>query len=1496
MNSDDLIDQILSKGVEYDKSQVTVDSVLEDLIGTDSNISNLVNPVIEDVKDDKNEKIISHDLDEFLKDEPEENENNDKKEEVNDEKINEKKEEEKIEQKNDALKEIEKQIEKELEKEIERKKEEEKKRNEEEKKKEEERKKIETFIPQFPNPVDFVQYVEIVRVNTHIANENQNFLLQNHLKKDNKYNLSIIHNLIDVNQKISGEQINLMYAKKDALILCTIKGDILLFSIRSQKLVNKISPKNMYNKQINCLDISDDFLDILCGYQDGTITLINSRTRETKYINNKIHLNDPCLEIKIYKKAGDNEIFFFSSGGDGQVFYTSLKKILFWKINVALLIKSYTPTFMIKMISISRKNQYYFEVLQILKNYVIFGSLIDIRIFQIEPNIEQIIVIKKPEYILENVVPDVEIGVGRNPEVFTRFAKKDENNHLLMIVSWGNIIYFYHLSIIEGRLIKEIKEVGYYINIFNILRIGFLNSSIVYCLDKSYSIKILDTVKVNSGKIQIDEGKPIIPKNNEISEIEKSRHISEFISNQIKFVDSHEQAIETYLYSVLDNDLTVHILAGKEIYSYNLVNWDAFLNDKQKNNDYLNLFSVGIKLYNGKFSAFSNIPDYKILKGKIGDFLKVKIPEYVKSTIKDKKSNIKDLKEKDKIYECINIVIEVCIELEAVEFLIRKIEPLFEEKEYGELFLSRLEPFILCDKIIKCVLSTDIILNLIDLYYKNNKSELLSQILLHINILALDKPEIKAKFEEINLMIPLIYLYHNGKNEDYFAPLEKMFEYFISIKDWNKSFINDEDNNYINYSNTISKNILTLIEIQKSKEYNGHRILWYIKWCLTGKKFPDKGVKMKDNLFNSLVPQIAFWLLKEKVVDNLLSFDPKNYFINYKNILSIEFLYNKLTLSFKDKKYKESVLQDLASGEIKINDIDPSSILEYLVRWCKKKNEKKIYFYLYEFIIGISKNKDINIKKELRIESAIYMLKNYKQSIKKINNQEVESFIVMLINVLEVNMLKKEDYKQILESIEDDIFDEVKLFLLEKTEEYKKCLELYLDEKSNIKKKGLEIYKWIDKIINKINKESVQYKELVEGIKNNIFALISISMNKFYNLSRQIFHNIKQLVTEHLEKDKNVQLEYTELYIESILKKEFDVDDDPEEIKSMLIIYINLLCELKKFDKIIPILKSCPYYPFEECLSACEKAGAYDACLFLYIKEGSIDKAYDLSISKIDDTYNKITENINKENKNDENQNLYTLFNKYVLGARNICENDNKKKNEDLWFKLLNILNKYEDESLDLIKKYENDYPKKKSSEQLHQILMEEIKDLTEKMCSYVSIKRIIQVVTDKNKDSGFREYKDLIMKLLGIYSNSSDILFSVKKLLTSLILEDEKSFREFNIKGKTLKEECDKCHKELLTDKIFIFNCKHILHKECITVQFTENGKEAFCPICPIIEIEKNNNNEDEKSLITKNGNIIDEKKTESYLHIRITQKLGIYDKNTLDKNLLMIKNALAE
>ena len=1399
------------------------------------------------------------------------------------------KEEEIKTKKEEEMKRIkEEEIKRKKEEEIKRKEKEEKRKQQEElmkKKKEEERKKLDSFIPQFPNPVDFVQYIEIVRVNTKISGEMQNFLLQIQRKNNNnKYDISIIKNLPDISRKLSGEEIKFILSKKDFLIICTKKNCIFIYSMKTQRNINKI--KNTQNKEINCLDISDDLQDLLCGYQDGNIAFMNIRTGEIKYITNKIHKDTSCLELKIYKKDKENEIYFISSGGDGQVFYSSFKKMIFWRLNTTLIIKNNIPIFMIKFINISSDILYYTSNLHLLKKNVIIGSAEEIKIFSIEPKIDKILEIKKPDYILSYMVPDAQVGIGKVPKIFMRFAKNDEKNHLLLMVSWGKIIYFYELSASKGNISEEYKEIGYYINIFDILRVGFLNSSIIYCLDKSYGIKILDTSKINQGKINISDGKQVIPEKNELSEIEKSRHICENIISQNILVDSNDNKIQTYLYSIIDNDCTIQILGEKEIYYYNLIKWDNYLKELQKKNDFLNLFSIGLDMYYGKISFFSDMPDYKYLKRKIGDFLKEIIPQYVNLTLKDKKSNIKEIKEQEKIFQCINIVIEVCLEMELVDFLIRKIEPLFEEKEYGELFLTRLEPFILCDKIVNFILSSDIILNLIDLYYTNEKIEILSQMLLHINIMAIDKPEIKTKLEELNLLIPLIYLYHNGKNEDYFAPLQKMFEYYKTKENWNKLLINEEDN-LINYTNAITKKLISLKEIQNTKEYNGHMILWYIKWCLTGKKFPDNSIKMKDNLFDDLVLKIAYWLLNEKVINELLTFDPKNYFIIYKNLLTIKSLYSKLSLAFKNEKIKNLVLEELNTGEIKKKVISPISLVDYLVEFCKKINENKVYFYLYDFIIIISKNNDINIKKELRIESAKYILNNYKKVIKKINNQEVESLIKILKDFLKDKMFNEEDYKNILSSIIDNIFDELKLFLLEKMGNYKGYITLFLNSNNNIKNDKLDIYTWINQKLNNTKKDSQQYKELIEGIQDNCFSLINISLEEFYYLSRQIFQNLRKEVIDKLEKDKNIQLKYIELIIQSLIKKEYDFDQETDEIKKILILHIKTLCDLKKYDKIVPAFQLCSLYPFDECLSCCEKAKADEACIYLYIKEGSIEKGFELSISNLDDAFNRIVEDINNAK---ENKELFNTFNKYLLNARSICEN-NDKNMEDLWFKLLDILYKYENKATNLAKNNENDVQKKKLSDELYQKIIEDIKYLTEKMCSYVSIKRILEVVTNKNKISGFIEYKHLIMKLLAIYSNSSDILFSVKRLLNSLIFQSEHAFQNYNLKGDTLKDKCDKCNKQFRTDKIFIFNCKHIFHKECINIQLTELGREALCPFCMDINIENKNQ---EKSLVIKDKNLIDEKNQEKTLKNRVTQKLQRFDDNYLEKNKIIIKNSI--
>ena len=85
MNSDEIIDELLSTKVEYDKNKVTVESVLEDLDNLDVDLSNLINNSSENkkeenkgnkesVKDENKEnnllnKILNENLDDILKDE-----------------------------------------------------------------------------------------------------------------------------------------------------------------------------------------------------------------------------------------------------------------------------------------------------------------------------------------------------------------------------------------------------------------------------------------------------------------------------------------------------------------------------------------------------------------------------------------------------------------------------------------------------------------------------------------------------------------------------------------------------------------------------------------------------------------------------------------------------------------------------------------------------------------------------------------------------------------------------------------------------------------------------------------------------------------------------------------------------------------------------------------------------------------------------------------------------------------------------------------------------------------------------------------------------------------------------------------------------------------------------------------------------------------------------------------------------------------------------------
>ena len=1385
---------------------------------------------------------------------------------------------------------------------------------------EKEKKAVESFIPIIPNPIDFVNYFEIDQSNTKISTAYSNFLIQNHRKQSKLKSVLEIEPHLEINKAIFTEKnriIKCIYPKDDDLILGDSNGNILFFSLKEKKKTKELLlPTKFFStfnteedKVINCLDITDEHDYLFVGYKSGTISVFDLKKNVCKYSVNKIHNNNSCIELK-YSHREKNIFHILSCDIAGNVSYSIIKDgTLAWRLvsTDKLIENKEIPVFYLKFI---RPIEYLDDIPDIknLQQTAIFGAMDSIYIYSLEPQINEIASIEKPDYIKENVVPDIQIGIGKSL-INNKYTKIDENNKLLMAISWGRTITIYELPIKDNFITQPIV-LGNYVNKESILKIGFLSNSVLFFIDDKFTIKIINTRKIGYGSVQIIplQKRIKVPKNNSDSELQNESLLDKNILTQKKITDPYEDEIEKdiYQYTIVTNNSSLFILCKTALYFGSLVDWKEFLNKLSKKEEYLSLFSIGIDTYQGKMNALLNIPhEEEKRKQLIGDFLRGEISKYVIFTTGSKKSGTFDSPEEiELIKKCMNISIELCLEIESFDYLITKIEPMFESIEYGEYFLTKLEPFILYDKIKDVILSEEIVQEIIDLYTRKDMSDILSQLLLHINIKCIENEHIKEKIKKLNLISPLIYLYMNGTNEDYFAPINIMFQYFNNSK---------ELTNFTNYNEALE--LEPINTVLNSKQYYGHKILWYIRLCLTGRKFPNNEEKMKPELYNKLIPDITYWLITEKVMKAFINFDPKDYFNILKNIFSLEMYYNKLVETAKNLDIKIQVTAQLLNEKYNISDIEPLTLIENIVNYCRDQNNK-IKNYLYDFVIISSKLNNIN--KKLRTEAVNFILSNYGDVSNDKNNTELYAFINNIIDCIKnEEMFNNFDYSEFLDKIKFDIYDEVKFFLLNKTKQYQKCLELFIDPKSHINDKINRLFKWIHDTHKSLVNNDKGLNQFKGNIINNLKNIAEIDIEKFDIMVNEIFPEEKRMLLEKLlSKDQQISLKYIETLVKGINNK-LNSDDGNDEIKRdienvtfILYLHIKLLCQLKKYDEILEALQQNHLYPYEKCLQLCLDNKVYDSAIYLYQINGELSKAVEICLGRIDEEFKKFLSDVDKnkiQNIAEINENYWPKIEKYLNRGIDVCEHNSQGNDDDIWFDILGKLFQFEKKLGEYLKKYKDNELNKSLIEIMQTIIIKNIKDLMEKMCSYVSITRIINVVSERNKNAGFKEFRDLIMNILYNYSSQTNIFTSTRKLLSNLIFENEGLFQTLNLEGDLLDvEKCDKCQKEfnknfMYKEKIIIFNCKHNFHKSCTIKEKTDNGIEEICPICRESEIQKSSNRKG-KSLIKKQSIILDNDRygrkefqvNVSFTNQNILKKLKKFDNKLKVKKRISIENSL--
>ena len=1253
---------------------------------------------------------------------------------------------------------------------------------------------------------------------------------------------------------------------------------------------------------INTIDIYENYM--VTGHQNGSIVFWEDNKIFDKIQNINQNEANEIIYLKIIKMISipkkKFEIIF--SDKNGNVYFLRRTVGFFgYTGNKELLISDNgNPTYKISFYS--HQN----ETKKIKKKMMIFAltSTKGITLLTIRSKIQNksiIFTIGPPKGRPDNGIFDSSFGLGfppledkskgnniRGSISDSIVIGKGENENLFLSVSYGEIINLYNVIITEINPKKLLYKYGivpiaHFVNDKKIISISFLTNSYIAIITNDFYLKVINTFDFDKKEFKEEHG---LTKNSLLiyEPIELKKLIMKKQTNIFKYNEKDGNYSNYYIYlnTIVPLNKSIIILGMNNLYQYTLSQWDAIIQSLDRAKQYEKMLWLSMVVFNNNKNLLTIKSQNRNEEFLINYKYQICSPIISKFLIQVVMMEI----EKNNNFIPIRMLIEFCINSDLYDCLYETIIPL-TQKGYDKYLYQNLTKNILNDDCRHIEFKPSFLIYYIKYYVENNKKDILSEALFHINIFTLiNEKLVLSALEEFKIINPLIYSQIKNIKQgeiDYFSPIKYLYKFFHNdyLKEKENKLFDDETNKGIKdeYYKLITENEIKYYNesISTYYEFLGHKILWYCNKCLSGEEFHTEN-KMTNNNFNKVAKKIIIFLTSEEIMKDFLEFDSFSYFQLISRYFTEDILFNLIhreVESFQDlfvdlddfiKTYlgniKSVILTDKFFFYVKIQDFI--------------NNTDNIYikYDYYEMISKIVEKNDIKFHLDKdSIKNAIIFFINYYHNLKKASfpnkfnchkkfdnlnefKEQIENFenkILTMIKSLEAHSeLIKEDIDELLNLNNISPFKKIHKYLYEISHQYEECFKLYMDDLEEGNKTLEEVkifFGWINVVLSLtleleksgILKEKIHHEKFKDFILLNINYLSNLSIKELAILVDKWFKGEEEKIISKLNDSKSraLQFKYINYYLST---HEYDREkgDENDTYYKFLLLKINLLIKVDHKEQIINVLHHNSFLcKNESLLNNLLSLKVYDSCIYIFHILNKLDKGIDLANKEIKKTLQEINEEIHSKKYLSTNIDiLLNKFQKYIELGLGICQkssNLQKKEKElvnDYWLPLISIVYTFQVNFTPELKENRNNY-KTADYLKINNALIETFESIIKKMTDFISLPLIMDILEKKCEKARFTKFKGLNFLMFSNFRLDEIILNLSKNLSdTRLNLEINNYLYERNKGHITSLKYCSSCFKFFGINKfneIKYFNCNHIFHRKC----FIKEGEGDECPIC---------------------------------------------------------------